>query len=274
MIPMSSSTKLRTPAVAGTFYSGDSAVLEAEVDTLLASARATPLAALRPGRQPKVLVSPHAGYLYSGPVAASAYARLAPWAEAIRRVVLVGPAHRAYVDGLATSSAQAWVTPLGEVAVDGWLRERVCAHPSVHVDDAAHAGEHSLEVQLPFLQRVLPCFTVLPLLAGRSTAALVADVLELVCGGPETLVVVSTDLSHYHRAAQARLQDARTAAAVVGGTWEAIGPDDACGAVPLRGALELARRHGLAVEQVDLRNSGDTAGPADRVVGYGAFAMC
>lgn len=271
---MSSGTRIRTPAVAGTFYPGDSAVLQAEVDALLASARTAAVAAPAPPRQPKVLVSPHAGYLYSGPVAASAYARLAPWADAIRRVVLIGPAHRAYVDGLVTSSAEAWVTPLGDVAVDGGLRDRVCDHPSVHVDDAAHAGEHSLEVQLPFLQRVLPHFTLLPLLAGRGTAGQVADVLELVCGGPETLVVVSTDLSHYHRAAQARLQDARTAAAVVTGTWEAIGPDDACGSVPLRGALELARRHRLAVEQVDLRNSGETAGPADRVVGYGAFAMC
>jgi MEMO1 family protein len=273
-MPMSSSTKVRTPAVAGTFYPGDSAVLEAEVDALLTAARAAAVARPAPPRQPKVLVSPHAGYPYSGPVAASAYIRLAPWVDAIRRVVLVGPAHRAYVEGLVTCSAQAWVTPLGEVPVDGWLRDRVGAHPSVHVDDAAHAGEHSLEVQLPFLQRVLRHFTLLPLLAGRCTAAQVADVLELVCGGPETLVVVSTDLSHYHRMAQARLQDARTAAAVVMGTWEAIGPDDACGAVPLRGALELARRHRLAVEQVDLRNSGDTAGPTDRVVGYGAFAMC
>jgi AmmeMemoRadiSam system protein B len=269
---MTTGLTLRPPAVAGTFYPADPVVLGEEVDRLLEGALVEP--AERPLRQPKVIVAPHAGYRYSGPVAASAFARLRPWASAVRRVVLVGPAHRAYVDGVATSSATAWCTPLGEVPVDTVLRDRLCAHPAVEVDDAAHAGEHCLEVHLPFLQRVVPQLAVVPLLAGRATAGQVADVLELAWGGPETLILVSTDLSHYHRAEHARVQDARTAAAVVAGTWEAIGPDDACGAVPLRGALELARRHRLAVEQVDVRNSGDTAGPADRVVGYGAFAMC
>jgi MEMO1 family protein len=265
---------VRRPAVAGTFYPDDPEVLRRLVDRLLAEAWASPAPHPGPHRQPKVLVAPHAGYVYSGPVAAAAYARVQPWADVLRRVVLVGPAHRAPVQGLATTSCTEWATPLGVLPVDRALCERVCAHPAAHVDDAAHAGEHSLEVQLPFLQRVLPDVTLVPLLAGRCTAGQVADVLELASGGPETLVVVSTDLSHYHRTEQARVQDARTAAAVVAGTWEAIGPDDACGVVPLRGALELARRHRLAVEQVDLRNSGDTAGPAERVVGYGAFAMC
>jgi AmmeMemoRadiSam system protein B len=264
----------RRPAVAGTFYPADPDVLRALVDGLLDEAWAAQPEGGGPHRQPKVLVAPHAGYVYSGPVAATAYARLRPWAEVIRKVVLLGPAHRSPVQGMATTSLDAWVTPLGAVPVDPVLRDRLVAHPAVHVDDAAHAGEHSLEVQLPFLQRVLGEVSLSPLLAGRCSAGQVADALELAWGGPETLVLVSTDLSHYHRAEHARIQDARTAAAVVAGAWEAIGPDDACGVVPLRGALELARRHGLDVEQVDLRNSADTAGPAERVVGYGAFAMC
>jgi AmmeMemoRadiSam system protein B len=260
--------------VAGTFYPSDPEVLAALVDRLLDDAWDEASEAGRPLRQPKVLVAPHAGYDYSGAVAASAYARVRPWANVIRRVVLVGPAHRAFVPGLATTSLDCWLSPLGPVAIDNVLRGRVVTHPAVVVDDAAHAGEHSLEVQLPFLQRALPGVSVLPLVAGRCPAGMVADVLELTWGGAETLVVVSTDLSHYHRAAQARIQDARTAAAVVACTWEAIGPDDACGVVPLRGALEFARRHALAVEQLDLRNSAETAGPAERVVGYGAFAIC
>jgi len=262
------------PAVAGSFYPREPEVLAALVDRLLDAAWVEASASDALHRQPKVLVAPHAGYVYSGPVAASAYARVRPWVAVIHRVVLVGPSHRTLVPGMAATSVDSWRSPLGAVAVDEGLRQRVLAHPSVLVDDDAHAGEHSLEVQLPFVQRALPGVSVLPLLAGRCAARTVADVLELVWGGPETLVVVSTDLSHYHRAEHARVQDARTAAAVVAGTWEAIGPDDACGVVPLRGALELARRHGLAVEQVDLRNSADTAGPAERVVGYGAFAMC
>jgi len=265
---------VRRPAVAGVFYPADPEALAALVDRLLDEAWCSQPEAAGPHRQPKVIVSPHAGYVYSGPVAARAFARLRPWADVIRKVVLLGPAHRTPVQGLATTRLDAWWSPLGAVPVDTVLRDRVLAHPAVHVDDAAHAGEHSLEVQLPFLQRTLPEVTLLPLLAGRCSAGQVADVLELAWGGPETLVVVSTDLSHYHRADHARLQDARTAAAVVAGAWEAIGPDDACGVVPLRGALELARRHQLDVEQVDLRNSADTAGPAERVVGYGAFAMC
>jgi len=258
--------RVRLPAVAGSFYPEDPGELTAAVDEAIGEAPAGEPA-------PKALIVPHAGYEYSGPIAGAGYARLVPLRDVVRRVVLLGPAHRVPVAGLAVSSADAFATPLGRVEVDRELRERVLAVPGVQVHDAAHAREHSLEVQLPFLQRVLARFTILPLVVGDAEPGEVAAVLDAVWGGPETLIVVSSDLSHYLDYETARRRDRATADAVVAGAGERIGDDDACGARPVRGLLAAAGRRGLAVRLLDLRSSGDTAGPRDEVVGYGAFAV-
>jgi hypothetical protein len=260
-------TRTRPMAVADLFYPGDPTRLAAAVTA------ATDLAVPDSEPRPKALIVPHAGYVYSGPTAGIGYARLRPLRDRVSRVVLVGPAHRVWVDGLAVSGAEAFATPLGRVAIDDELRRRVLALPAVRVDDRAHAPEHSLEVQLPFLQRTLGAFTLLPLVVGDATDDQVAAVLEAVWGGPETLLVVSSDLSHYHDYATARARDRRTAAAITARDAAAIDDDDACGARPIRGLLVAACRHGLEVRLLDLRNSGDTAGDRDRVVGYGAFAL-
>ena len=261
--------RVRPPAVAGTFYPGAAEALESAVREAFADAVIPPAVAA----VPKALVVPHAGYVYSGAIAASAYARIIPARSTIRRVVLLGPSHRVYVRGLAVPGVDAFRTPLGVVPIDVDARNAVLELPGVQVDDRAHADEHSLEVQLPFLQRVLDDFTLLPFSVGDATAGEVAAVLDACWGGPETLVVISTDLSHYHRYDDATRLDARTAAAIVARRFDAVGDRDACGAYPLRGLLQVASERGLSVEQLDLRNSGDTAGDRHRVVGYGAFAV-
>jgi len=263
-----SSVAVRPPAVAGSFYPGTadalgSAILEAFADAVEPATDAT---------VPKALVVPHAGYVYSGAIAASAYARIAPVRSTIRRVVLLGPSHRVYVRGLAVPSVDAFRTPLGIVPIDTDARTTALRSPGVRIDDRAHAAEHSLEVQLPFLQHVLDDFALLPFSVGDATMDEVAAVLDACWGGPETLVVISTDLSHFHRYDEATRLDARTAAAIVARRPGAVHDHDACGAHPLRGLLQVANERGLSVEQIDLRNSGDTAGDRHRVVGYGAFA--
>ncbi|HEX2024750.1 MAG TPA: AmmeMemoRadiSam system protein B [Acidimicrobiales bacterium] len=264
-------TRAGEPAVAGTFYPSDPDALRTMVEYHLrqASAGGPP----SPASPPKALVAPHAGYVYSGPVAASAYARVVPLRGRIERVVLLGPAHRVPLTAIAAPAADALVTPLGPVPVDTGPRDRLVASGSVVVSDQAHAGEHSLEVHLPFVQVALGDVSVLPLLVGRVPASTVADVLDAVWGGEETVVVVSTDLSHYHDHATATELDRRTADAILGARFEELEPQDACGVFPLRGLLALARRRHLDVELVDLRTSGDTSGDVDRVVGYGAFAL-
>ncbi len=257
---------VRPPAVAGLFYPADPASLAATVDRLLT---VDPPAA--PG--PKALVVPHAGYPYSGPVAASAFAQLRPRRGEIRRVVLLGPSHRVPLRGLAASSVAAFDTPLGPVPLDRAAIDDLVRLEQVHTLDAAHAVEHSLEVQLPFLQRLLPEFRLVPLAAGDAEAAAVAEVLERVWGGPETIVLVSSDLSHYHDYATARALDEATTRAIEALAPERIDFEHACGRVPLNGLLTLARRRGLTARALDLRSSGDTAGPRDRVVGYGAYAV-
>lgn len=268
---------VRPAAVAGTFYPGDPRTLAATVDKLLAEARRDTDADAHPSpgnSAPVAVIVPHAGYVYSGPVAASAYARLARWKDAITRVVVIGPAHRAYVIGLALSSADVFATPLGEIPVDRVAHEVLLHRPGVSVDDHAHAAEHSLEVHLPFLQRVLgERWSLVPIVAGAADTTAVADALGAVWGADGTLVVVSSDLSHYHDTHTARRLDLATAAAIVSGDWEQLDGERACGAVPVRGALELARRHGETITLLDLRNSGDTAGPMSRVVGYGSFLV-
>ncbi len=259
--------RVRAPAVAGRFYPGDPAQLAATVDAELAHA------VTRAGAAPKALVVPHAGYVYSGPIAATGYATLRGARDTVHRVVLLGPTHTAYLDAIACSSADAFATPLGPIVIDTELRAQVLQIPGVVVDDHAHAAEHSLEVHLPFLQRALADFTLLPLVVGRVDPAVVADVLDTVWGGPETLIVVSTDLSHYLDQATATARDRATAEAIVNGRIDAVAADDACGATPVRGLLVAAARHGLPGELLDLRTSGDTAGDRSRVVGYGAFAF-
>ena len=260
---------VRPAAVAGMFYPGSPAELAATVRECLSEAFHS---AGAPVGVPKALIVPHAGYVYSGPIAAGAYARLAAMRDTIRRVVLLGPTHRVAVRGLALPSVRAFATPLGEVEVDREAVAAVAGMPQVVVSDAAHALEHSLEVQLPFLQAVLDGFRIVPFAVGAASAEEVAQVLDRLWGGPETLVVVSSDLSHYHRYAEARAIDRASAERILAldGTLD---HEEACGATPINGLVLCARRRGLAPGLVDLRNSGDTAGDRSRVVGYASFVF-
>ena len=226
-----------------------------------------------PEQRPKAIVVPHAGYIYSGPVAAAAYARLGPMRGRVTRVVLLGPSHRVGFDGLALTSADSYITPLGRVPIDAEAATKLADLPQVRVLDAAHAQEHSLEVHLPFLQEVLNEFSLVPLVVGEATPAEVGEVLERLWGGPETLIVISSDLSHYHDYATAQKRDRATSRAIEALRYEDIGYEDACGRNPVNGLLYVARQRGLHVRTVDLRNSGDTAGARDRVVGYGAYVL-
>lgn len=257
---------VRQPAVAGMFYPAEPSVLARDVAALLDEARAE--VAGRP--VPKAVIAPHAGYLYSGSTAALAYAAVEPARATVTRVVLLGPCHRVPVRGLALPGASAFATPLGEVPVEAPAVLDHVHHVVTSPD--VHRLEHSLEVHVPFLQTVLDAFTLVPLAVGEATAAEVADVLDLVWGGPETLVVVSSDLSHYLRYEVAREVDRRTVARILAleGPLE---PDVACGARPVSGLLEAARRHGLTARLLGQCNSGDTAGDRRRVVGYAAVAF-
>lgn len=257
---------IRQPAVSGTFYPGFGPALKAAVDRCLPTARLG-------SAVPKAIIVPHAGYVYSGPVAGAAYALLEAGRTTIRRVVMIGPAHRVPFEGIAVSRATSFRTPLGDVPVDVRSVDIALSLPHVRVVEAAHAPEHCLEVQLPFLQTVLVSFSIVPLLTGHTTAESVASVLQGLWDGGETLILVSTDLTHYLPYNEAKETDARTAAAVLELNPDAIGHEDACGSTALRGLLLTARRLGLRIEQLDLRNSGDTAGPRDAVVGYGSFAL-
>lgn len=259
--------RVRPPAVAGAFYPGARARLADEVDRLLERAPAPE------GRAPKALVVPHAGYVYSGPIAASAYARLLGTGSRPTRVVLLGPSHFVGFHGLALPEAEALATPLGIVPLDARDIEAARAHPRVLAAEAPHRREHSLEVQLPFLQRLLSDFTLVPLAVGRASIDEVADILDTLWGGPETLILLSTDLSHYLSYDAAREVDGETARRILALDPAGLADEQACGAVGLRGLLEVARRRGMRAEQLDLRNSGDTAGDRSRVVGYGAFAF-
>jgi MEMO1 family protein len=277
----------RRPAVAGRFYPGQEHELRREVEEFLGEAAGKSSVPgsgepdSRPGshaesvepsaRRPKALIAPHAGYVYSGPVAASGYALLRPLKGSVQRVVLLGPAHRWPFQGLAVSSAAGFETPLGRVPLDHEAIGRALVLPQVVVLDEAHEGEHSLEVHLPFLQMILGDFTLVPLVVGDAAPEEVAEVLRLLWGGPETLVVVSSDLSHYLPYSQAVEVDELTARAIEALRPEEIREDQACGTTPMGGLLLVAREKGLQVERVDLRNSGDTAGSRSQVVGYGSF---
>jgi AmmeMemoRadiSam system protein B len=223
--------------------------------------------------RPKVLVAPHAGYVYSGPIAASAYKLLQDLSPRPRRVVLLGPAHTMAFHGLALPAVDALHTPLGNVPVDEELEFTALQFPFVLDEARVHAREHSLEVHLPFLQRTLGEFSVLPLCVGHASPAEVAQVLEAVWGGPETLIVISSDLSHYLPWTEARALDQATVQSILELDVDAMDGEVACGAYPLAGLLQVARKKKLVPTLLDLRNSGDTAGDKGRVVGYAAIAF-
>jgi AmmeMemoRadiSam system protein B/AmmeMemoRadiSam system protein A len=258
---------VRPAAVAGMFYPGDAKTLAADIDELLGGVDSL---APRLGF-PKALIVPHAGYVYSGPVAAHAYDEIAAARGVVRRVVLLGPVHRVAVRGLAVPSAQSFVTPLGGVRIDRDALDAVADLPQVVASDRAHALEHSLEVQLPFLQKQLGDFALAPFAVGDASVAEVATVIDRLWGGPETLIVISTDLSHYHAYDTARAIDATTLARIAARAVD-LDHDQACGATPLNGFLAVARKRDLPVKLLAACNSGDTAGGKDRVVGYSAFA--
>ncbi len=260
---------IRQAAMAGTFYPEDGQVLIAHVHSMLHEAARD----LVPGSTesvPKALVVPHAGYIYSGPTAAMAYARLLPLRYTIRRVVLIGPAHRVPVRGLALPDVQSFVTPLGRVELDQLAMNKLQGLPQVVVSSAAHAQEHSLEVQLPFLQAVLDDFKLVPLVVGSASPAEVAQVLDAVWGGDETLIVISSDLSHFLSYGEAQRVDRNTVDHILG-LQEDLGPEQACGGAGINGLIHAARIHGLQPHLLQLCNSGDTAGDKARVVGYASF---
>lgn len=261
-------TAIRPAAVAGSFYPDDPALLLAVVEDFLAEVPPAPDAGW-----PKAVIAPHAGYVYSGPVAAHAYARLRPAAGRVRRVVLIGPSHYAGFPGLAAPTAAAFETPLGRVPVETAALAALADLPQVILTDGPHLREHALEVQLPFLQAVLGDFAVAPLAVGEAAPAQVAEVLARLWGGPETVIVVSSDLCHYHPDAEARRRDAATAAAIEAFEVDRLGPEDACGYRAVAGLLVEAAARGLAIERLDLRNSGATSGFSREVVGYGAWAL-
>lgn len=259
---------VRPAAVAGMFYPADRGALAQEITAMLEEAREQELG---PGF-PKAVIVPHAGYIYSGPVAANAYVLLRPARGVVKRVVLLGPCHRVPVRGLALPDAEAFETPLGRVPVDAEAVAAVRGLPQVSEYRATHAQEHSLEVQLPFLQEVLGEFAVVPFVVGAAGAGEVAEVIEKLWGGPETLIVVSSDLSHYHPYDEARAMDDETARTILAGRTD-LDHEQACGATPIAGFLAASARRDLKPELLDLRNSGDTAGGKGRVVGYASFAF-
>jgi MEMO1 family protein len=261
---------IRPPAVAGSFYPADPLVLRRQIAGFLAEADNAPPAG---SALPKAIIGPHAGYIYSGAVAARAYARLAAARGKVSRVVLIGPSHYVAFKGLAVDTADGWTTPSGTVLLDTEAIAALRRLPMVGELEAAYTKEHALEVHVPFLQQVLGDFRLVPIVAGDAPPEAVAAMFDAIWGGPETLIVVSTDLSHYLGYDACQRMDAATAAAIERLDTSAITPTGACGAVPTRGLLLAARRRGMTVQRLDLRNSGDTAGPRDRVVGYGAWAL-
>ena len=261
------SAELRPAAVAGLFYPDTADALKNTVSQLLEAVEEISISGIEP---PKAAIAPHAGYIYSGPIAASLYKKIAPFRQSIHRVVLLGPTHRVFVDGIAIPENTAFATPLGPVEIDRIALDQVAALPGVVSSTQAHAQEHALEVQLPFLQSILDHFTLVPVAVGQASPDSVAAVIETLWGGPETLIIVSSDLSHYLPYATARHVDAATCQQILRFD-SSIRPEQACGAYPINGMLLAARRHALIGELLDLRNSGDTAGDKGRVVGYGAF---
>lgn len=257
---------IREPAVAGTFYPARGRELHDMLDALMAAAadEKTP---------PKAMILPHAGYIYSGPVAATGYARLRSVARSVHRVIVMGPSHRVAFHGLAVPDDSIFRTPLGDIPLDTETIQVLRSLPQVRVDNEVHRLEHSIEVHLPFLQDVLEQFELVPIVVGDAAPAEVSEVIATLWDGPETLLIVSSDLSHYHDYETATRLDRATSDAIEALTFEKIGYEHACGRNPVSGLLLYARQQGLSVETLDLRNSGDTAGPRDQVVGYGTYVI-
>jgi AmmeMemoRadiSam system protein B len=258
-------SKIRSAAVAGLFYPESPIELGASVQTFLSEASPE-------SRPPKAVIAPHAGYIYSGPIAGKAYGSLGAQASLLRRVILIGPSHRVWFEGVAVPAAEAFATPLGELHVDSEALDRLRELPMVVTSDEPHALEHSLEVQLPFLQLIAPKAEIVPIVAGHASPSDVETVIASVWGGVETLIVVSSDLSHYQTYTTAQGRDASTAQAIVDGRDDLTG-EQACGCVAINGLTRVAAKRGMHTKILDLRNSGDTAGDKRRVVGYGAFGF-
>jgi AmmeMemoRadiSam system protein B len=259
--------KIRPAAVAGQFYPDDARELRTKISDLLAQARP------EQGLDAKAVIAPHAGYVFSGPVAASAYAAFAGARHLIKRVILVGPSHFVPCKLIAASRADAFQTPLGAIPVDLNALRTIHSFPQVGFLEEAHEFEHCLEVQLPFLQVLLADFSIVPLVVGEVPPESICRVLDALWGGPETRLVISSDLSHYHDAPGARKSDAATACAIEEMNHTRLEENSACGRIPLQGLLLSASKHACRARTLDLRNSGDTGGPRDRVVGYGAFSF-
>jgi AmmeMemoRadiSam system protein B len=257
---------IRQAAVAGLFYPADPKQLRETVDQYLKEAEIG-------AKVPKAIIVPHAGYIFSGSIAASAYARLKQNHNLINRVILIGPSHRVAFQGLAVSPADSFSTPLGNIPVDQAAIEMILKFPFVHQIEQAHLQEHSLEVQLPFLQETLDAFKIVPIVAGDATPDQVGQVIKALWGGNETLIVISSDLSHFHDYAAAKHLDKATSTAIENMQYEKIGYESACGRIPVNGLLKVVREKSLTVKNIDLRNSGDTAGDKARVVGYGAYVI-
>lgn len=260
-------SQTRQPAVAGLFYPADKETLKIDVDQYLEQASY--------GRDiiPKAIVVPHAGYIYSGPIAATAYKQIIPIKDKISRVVLIGPSHRVGFSGLAVPESDTFKTPLGNIPVDQKGIQSLTGLPQVIVSEQAHINEHSLEVQLPFLQETMGEFSLIPLVVGEADCFEVAEVINKLWNDDHTLIVISTDLSHYHEYSEAKQLDRATSDAIENLMPDLIGYDDACGRNGLKGFMAIAKEKNLSVDTLDLRNSGDTAGDKSRVVGYGAYVF-
>ena len=256
---------IRSPSVAGQFYPSDPTELNILIETLLDEAQY-----LQEGT-PKALIAPHAGLIYSGPVAASAYKQIIPLKNTIKKVVLLGPCHRVAVRGIALSSADFFKTPLGNIKIDKIAVSTALTCPHVNIFDETHKFEHSLEVHLPFLQKVLDGFELTPIIVGEAPSKIVSNVLQQLWGGNETLIIVSSDLSHYLDYGNAKKIDKLTCKAIETLDPTKLTQEGACGRFPVSGLLETAKKFKMGVKTIDLRNSGDTAGPRNRVVGYGAW---
>lgn len=258
--------QVRPPAVAGTFYPGDANELRNEIAGFLRNAEGV-------GPPPKAMVVPHAGYQFSGPVSASGYALLEQVRQTIKRVILLGPSHRVPLQGLATMRANGFATPLGVIPIDRAAVTRALELPQVQAIEQAHRQEHSLEVHLPLLQVTLDEFSLVPFVIGKASADEVAEVLDLLWTNDETLVVVSSDLSHYKPYAIAQAIDGETSEMIEGCQWQQLSGERACGYCGIRGLLKVAKERGLNIKAVDLRNSGDTSGSKGQVVGYGSYVV-
>ncbi len=257
---------LQAAAVAGMFYPGNPAQLAAGVDGSLA--KAAP-----PRLSPKAVIAPHAGHVYSGDIAGAAYRLLAQRKGEIKRVVLLGPNHRMPVRGIALSPAEAWETPFGPLPVDRTARDSLARQPGFAVTPMPFVNEHSLEVHLPFIHRVLGKVEILPMLVGETTTEQASRTLDALWGGPETAIIISSDLSHYHDYETCRTKDEETASGIERLQQDICVGDRACGFHSIKGLIDQAQRRDLRVTALDVRNSGDTHGPRDRVVGYGSFAF-